>query len=228
MEASRSMISRRNGSQVRTAAHIKLVSDTKAAASDSLDLKCAQHRNDDSPLSDGSGTDIQRPRDIRGSLKVINNVLLEHEASFTIVKNALQPRYQSGPLTLVDMDKQQLTTISDRIRAAMKEAGDISMSELGRACGVSPAAVSKWLNGGKLSADNLAAAARALGVREEWLRTGKLPKDRENSHAEQSLDEVMDLLEDLKGPLAALASAIERIGSSRPQSARKRRTSGGS
>jgi transcriptional regulator with XRE-family HTH domain len=118
------------------------------------------------------------------------------------------------------MDKQ-FTTTAERLRSAMKAAGDVSMSQLGRECGVSPAAVSKWLNGGKLSADNLAAASRALGVREEWLRTGKLPRERE-SGAEEGLDEVIDLLEDLKGPLAALAAAIEKIGKSRSATTKKR------
>jgi transcriptional regulator with XRE-family HTH domain len=104
----------------------------------------------------------------------------------------------------------------------MKAAGDISMSQLGRECGVSPAAVSKWLNGGKLSADNLASAARALGVREEWLRTGKLPREREHG-PEEGLDEVIDLLEDLKGPLSALAAAIEKIGKARTSTTKKQR-----
>jgi transcriptional regulator with XRE-family HTH domain len=206
--------------RIRAATNIKLVLNSKGATSDALELQRTEVRNNDPPLRDGGRADAQRPRDIRGSLKVINNVLLEHKAPFTIVKNAMQPRYQPRPLTLVDMDKQ-LTTIAERLRSAMKAAGDISMSQLGRACGVSPAAVSKWLNGGKLSADNLAAASRALGVREEWLRTGKLPRERE-AGAEEGLDEVIDLLEDLKGPLAALAAAIEKIGRARTADTRKR------
>lgn len=102
----------------------------------------------------------------------------------------------------------------------MKDAG-VSQSELARECGVTPAAVHKWMGGSTLKADNLAAASRALGVREEWLRTGKLPREREHAEAEQGLDQVIELLEDLKGPLAALAAAIEKIGKSRP-AAKKR------
>jgi transcriptional regulator with XRE-family HTH domain len=222
MGDSSSMV-RTNSRQVRTATHIQLVSKRQSPASDSVQLPSAEVGNDGPPLGDSSRADVQRPRDIRGSLKVINNVLLEHTESFTTVKSAMQPGYQSKALTLVDMDKQ-LTTIADRLKAAMKDAGDISMSQLGRACGVSPAAVSKWLNGGKLTADNQAAAARALGVREEWLRTGKLPREREQRDVEQNLDEVVDLLEDLKGPLAALAAAIEKIGKARPPSVKKRDT----
>jgi transcriptional regulator with XRE-family HTH domain len=211
---------RRNSSQVRTAAYIQLIPNTKATAGDSLDLKGTQHRNDGAPLPDSSGADVERPRDIRGALKVINNVLFEHDRTFTLVKSSMQPECQAKALTLVDMDKQ-LTTTAERLEAAMKDAG-VSQSELARECGVSPAAVHKWLNGSKLNADNLAAAGRALGVRDEWLRTGKLPRERENAHAEQSLDEVIELLENLKGPLAALTTAIEKIGRSRPQAGRKR------
>lgn len=204
---------RRNCRQVRAASYIKLITNSKGAARDPLDFLGTEVRNNSLPLPDGSGTDVERPRDIRGTLKVINNVLLEHEPTFTTVKNAMQPQCQSKDLTLVDMDKY--ATIADRLRSSMAESG-ISGSDLARACDVSPAAVHKWLNGGKMSADNSAAAARALGVREEWLRTGKLPKEREHGYQEQSLDQVMDLLEELKGPLAALAAAIEKIGKTRP------------
>lgn len=120
------------------------------------------------------------------------------------------------------MDK--LPTIAARLADAMKEA-NVSSSDLARACYVSPAAVYKWLKvDGKLSADNLVAAARALGVSEEWLRTGKLPRERVNGQQEHDLDRVMDLLEGLAGPLAALAGAIEQLRRSRPQTGRKGRT----
>jgi transcriptional regulator with XRE-family HTH domain len=167
-----------------------------------LDFLGAEIRNNSLPFPNGRGTDPKRPRDIRGSLKVIENVLLEHGGTFTIVKSALQPECQPKALTLVAMEKH--ATIADRLRAAMTD-GRVSASDLARACGVSPAAVHKWLNGGKMSADNSAAAARALGAREE-----------------QSMDEVITLLENLKGPLAALASAIEKIGKSRTEPAGKR------
>lgn len=119
------------------------------------------------------------------------------------------------------MDK--LPTIAARLADAMQEA-KVNSSQLARACDVSPAAVYKWLNvAGKLSADNLVAAARALGVSEEWLRTGKLPRERVNGPQEQDLDRVMDLLEGLAGPLSALATAIEQLRKSRPEGARKGR-----
>lgn len=213
------MISRDRG-KIRTAAHIQLVSNTQSAASEPLDFSSAEVRNDGTPFPDCGRTNLERPRDIRGALKVIDNVLFEHNRSFTIVKTALQPRCQPKTLTLVDMDKH--ATIADRLKEAMKDADDTSASDLARACNVSPAAVHKWLNGGKMSADTSAAAARALGVREEWLRTGKLPRERVNGHQEEALDEVISLLDDLKGPLAALAAAIEKIGRSRPELTRKR------
>ena len=107
----------------------------------------------------------------------------------------------------------------------MREA-EVSASELARACRVTPAAVFKWREGHtkELKADNYIDAARALGVSAEWLRTGKLPREREHAQEENQMDQVLDLLEDLKGPLASLAAAIEQIGRTRPESTRRKKS----
>lgn len=203
----------------RTPAYIQLVANSERSTCDALKFLSTELRNDGLPLRDRGGADTQRPCDIRGVLKVINNVLLQHETPFTTVKNALQPRYQREALTSVDMDK--LSTIAERLTAAMKDAG-VSASQLARDCNVSPAAVHKWQHGGKMSADNSASAARALGVREEWLRTGKLPREREHAAQEESVDRVISILEGLREPLAALASAIDQLGKAPSGSDRKR------
>ena len=200
---------------------VHVIDSLESSAGNSLDVPSAEPGNDIAPLPNRGGTDTQRPRDIRGVLKVINNRAFEHEPRFTTVARMLQPQFQDAPLTLVAMDK--LPTIAARLDDAMQEA-KVNASELARACRVSPAAVYKWLKvDGKLSADNLAAASRALGVSEEWLRTGKLPRERVNGTQEQDLDRVMDLLEGLAAPLAALAGAIEQLRKSRPEAARKGR-----
>jgi transcriptional regulator with XRE-family HTH domain len=128
------------------------------------------------------------------------------------------------------MDKR-LTTLADRLKDAMRarteETGtEITASDIARACDVSPAAVSKWLDGQtkQLKANNYRDAARALGVREEWLRDGKLPRERDaNGDADAKMDRVLDLLENLSGPLAALAMAIEEIRHTRPETGKGRR-----
>lgn len=145
---------------------VQVVIPPKGALRNALDLSSAKVRHDRAPLADRRGAQPERPGDIRGALKVINNVLLEHARTFTKVKSATQPQLRGERLTSVHMDK--LATISERLSDAMREAG-VTASELARACTVSPAAVHKWQHGGKLSADNLSAAARSLGVREEWL-----------------------------------------------------------
>jgi transcriptional regulator with XRE-family HTH domain len=208
-----------DSSEVRTSSNVELIANPKSAFSDAFKLSGGEVRNDCFPLPDCGGANTQRPRDIRGSLKVINNVLLEHDPPFTTVKRTLQPQCKPNALTSVAMDK--LPLIADRLNDAMAEI-KISPSQLARACGVSPAAVFKWQTGGKLSADNLAAAARALGVREEWLRTGKLPREREHGSQEQDLDRIMGLLEGLQGPLAALATAIDQLTKARPEASKKR------
>jgi phage repressor protein C with HTH and peptisase S24 domain len=65
-------------------------------------------------------------------------------------------------------------TLSERIRMAMTAAG-ISQTELARACGVKPPSIHGWLTGKAkfLRGENLLLAARALGVSQDWLATGK-------------------------------------------------------
>lgn len=216
------MVTKTIGERNRTAPHIKLVANRESAASDSLNFFSAEFGNNSPPLAYGGGADPERPRDVRGVLKVINNVLLEHDSRFTTVKNELQPHLNRRGLTSVAMEKR-LTTLADRLRDAM--GSKITPSELARACSVSPAAVTKWLDGQtkELKASNYADAARALGVREEWLRTGKLPREREGAADEQDIDHVLDLLNDLRTPLAALAVALDRISQSRPEKGRTRK-----
>lgn len=203
-----------------TTTHVQIATDAKGAFSDAFKLDSAKPGNNSAPLAYGGGADAQRPRDIRGSLKVINNVLLEHAPMLTVFKSSMQPHLRRGLLTSVDMEKN--ATLADRLKDAMGK--DISASDLARACGVSAAAVSKWLDGTtqKLSAENYANAARALGVRDEWLRTGRLPREREGGTAERDMDRVVDILEGLQGPLAALAAAIDQLTKGRSESPRKR------
>ena len=204
----------------RAPANVEVSPDTECSSSDTLDLLRAELRNDLTPLADSSRADAQRPRDIRGVLKVINNVLFEHRPSVTVVQSRMQPQSKTVVLTSVYMEK--LVTLADRLRDAMSE--EISASDLARACDVSPAAVSKWLDGRTraLKAETLASAARALGVRDEWLRTGRLPRERQNAEEDRQVDRVIGLLEDLRGPLSALATAIDQLTRARPVSSRKR------
>jgi transcriptional regulator with XRE-family HTH domain len=119
------------------------------------------------------------------------------------------------------MDK--LATLAERLTDAMGE--DVSASDLARACNVSPAAVSKWLDGRTkdLKADTLAAAARALGVRDDWLRTGRLPRERTGAQEDRQVDQVISILEDLRAPLAALATAIDALTKVREPAKKPRR-----
>lgn len=204
----------------RLSALVHLVPDAQSAASEALDFSRAEPRNNDAPLADGGGTDVQRPRDIRGVLKVIDNVLFQHAPMLTAFKSRMQPHLSCASLTSVDMDK--FSTLAERLLDAMGE--EISASDLARACGVSPAAVSKWLDGTtkKLSADNYASTSRALGVREEWLRTGRLPRERTHAEEERQADKIIGILEGLKEPLAALSKAIEQLSAAQPDKKRRK------
>jgi transcriptional regulator with XRE-family HTH domain len=198
----------KNGRRNRSPTYIQLVSNSESPTRDSLNLFSTELGDHQSPLADSGGTDLQRPRDIRGALIVINNGLLKHRPSLTAVHMQVQPQFTTRVLTSVHMDT--LSTLEGRLRNAMAKAGT-SASDLARECDVSPVAVGKWLKGGKMKADSLAKASRALGVRDEWLRTGKLPMEREHGHEERQFDQVIDLLQQLRGPLAALSAAIDQL-----------------
>ena len=113
-------------------------------------------------------------------------------------------------------------TLAERLTEAMDSTSPTtSASDLARACGVSPTAVHKWLGGGKMSADNLALVARALGVRDEWLRTGRLPRARDSQDSQ--VDHVLEILASKREPLAALTAAIDALGKTQAEPLRKRR-----
>jgi len=202
---------------------IHLAIDLQRFRRDPLKLLRAEERHDAPPLADGSRADVKRPSNIRGTLEVIDNVLFEHTSDLTAFKRRMQPHLSKAALTLVDMDRY--AALADRLREAMRIATPpIKATELAQACDVSDAAVSKWLDGGtkKLSADNYAAAARALGVREEWLRTGRLPMEREFGDQEREIDQIVQLLDGLQEPLSELVKVIDRLRQARPRQGVKR------
>lgn len=202
-----------------TATYIKFVTDRNGPAGDSLDLLSTELGNDAPPFADGRRADSDRPRDIRGSLKVIDNVLFEHEPMLTAVYREMQPQFRRGALTLVDMD--HLPNPEDRLKDAMR-VRRVTAVQLARACGVSRVAVNKWTKGGKMTADNYAAASRALGVAADWLRAGTLPREREFAAEERELDVVYGALELMQGPVAALSAAIEKLAAMRSTPKRRR------
>lgn len=87
----------------------------------------------------------------------------------TTVKTRLQPQLQEQQLTCVDM-----ATLQERVKTAF-ERGKISPAQAARACGISAAAVSKWLSGGskEIKAEHVFVVARMGRVDAEWLATGK-------------------------------------------------------
>ena len=69
-----------------------------------------------------------------------------------------------------------MNSLSERLALALKESG-MSQVHFARACGIKPPSVSNWLNGKtkNITGLNLLNASRVLGVRQEWLATGKGP-----------------------------------------------------
>lgn len=198
----------------RPAADVHLLAHSQRAAGNSLDLLCTELGNNRAPLAYSGGTDAERPGDIRGFLKVVENVGFEHGRSLSPLNSRMQAHLMRTALTLVDMDTP--SDLAGRLRSAMKDA-DVKPSALAHECQISAAAVTKWLNGDtkKLSAANYAAAARALGVRDEWLRTGKLPRERDA--ANMQMEGLQAAMSGLREPLAALLAIIDEFsGAQKP------------
>lgn len=82
-------------------------------------------------------------------------------------------------------------SLSERIRTAMDAAG-FSQVALARACGVKPPSVNGWLSGKSkfLRGENLLQAARALGVSQDWLATGRGPMKADEAQASATTDNV--------------------------------------
>lgn len=105
------------------------------------------------------------------SSKASLSVTLSISAMLTKVDILCQPLLTSFELTLVDQIRATMTTFTDRLNQAMREAG-LSQADLHRKSGYTRAAISKWVNGQSEPKDILK-LARILGVSPEWLQTGK-------------------------------------------------------
>lgn len=71
----------------------------------------------------------------------------------------------------------RMNTLQDRFQLAMEGPPKVKQADLARACGVKPPTVWAWVKGDakSLEATHLMAAALKLGVRPEWLASGKGP-----------------------------------------------------
>lgn len=208
------------GCQDGTAPGVQLRVDTDRALGEALNFHSAEPRDNSTPLGDSWAANTQRPRDIRGTLKVINNIFFEHATKLTTVTREKQPRSTKALLTLVNMAK--LPELRDRLRDAMKEAG-VTAAELASHCKVSRPAMSKLLSGDSknMKAATLASAAKRLGVRDEWLLNGKLPRERAAGEDIRQTEKILALLDDLRGPISALAKAMEELAEARKDEAKR-------
>jgi transcriptional regulator with XRE-family HTH domain len=206
----------------RTAPHVHLRTSLDRSVRQALQFNGAEPRDDIAPLPNGGVADPKCAGNRDGASEMVQGVFLEHVVSLTTVAERMQPHFKRPVLTSVAMGKD-LDTLAARLRDAMGE--EITASALARACGVSPAAVGKWLDGGtkELKAATLEAAARSLGVSPKWLRTGQLPRERDSDVQAQQTDRVMALLAGLSGPLRELVVAIDELNKAAPSAGKSKR-----
>lgn len=199
---------------------VQVIPNLQLSPTDPAQLDRTEPRNNLPPLRNRSPTDPQRPGDIRGVLKVIKNVFFQHTPQLTTVAGRLQLGSTEPVLTLVNMAK--LVDLAERLKDAMRVA-DVKPSELASICGTSRAAVTKWLKGEtkELKADNLAAVAKRLGVREEWLSNGRLPRERVAGQEMRQAEKILSMIDGLREPIAALAKAMQELSEARTDESKR-------
>lgn len=196
----------------RLAADIQLRTALKRSTRDALNFLGTVIRNNAGPLADRRHRNLKRAGNIGSRLEMGEDILFEHDRNLTQVDSALQPQFIERVLTLVEMN--DLQTLAGRIQDAL-DATQENASWLAAKSGVSPAAVGKWLSGETkmLKSEVLYAAAKALRVNPDWLRTGKGARQPgKAAQDEGKIEDAVRLLSELHGPLLALVGAIERLG----------------
>lgn len=96
-----------------------------------------------------------------------------------------------------------MTTLAERLRAALERNSALSQAALARACGVSTASVSDWCTGEtkSLRSKNLRSAALYLGCSRDWLETGLgLPGWTDTQHTVEGRSTVL-LAREMSHPL---------------------------
>lgn len=110
-------------------------------------------------------------------------------------------------LACLNMTANTLETFSKRLAWAMQER-NVGRSQLAGAIGLSPSAVTQWLDGTTKSyeAINVIKAARHLGVDADWLVTGEGSPQRASQTATQ-LGQLIDAL-----PAEPAQATVDFIG----------------
>lgn len=191
-----------------TAADVELGTEPEPAVREALKLLGREVRDYESPLPNRRRADRKRPRDIRGRLVVIENIGFEHKGNLTQVPKDAQPQFRRSHLTLVYMNA--LNTREERLRSAMEVAG-LRGKDLAKACGVSHAAVTKWLKGGKMNADNIECVCTRLAIERQWLMNGKGRRETGSAPDQRAVAHAVEKLQHLEEPLLAFLEAIRDL-----------------
>ena len=109
----------------RPPSYVQILPDLQRTPGDALDFLGAELGNNVTPLAHRRRADVQRPGDIRSRLEVIENVLLEHAGSVTVVQSRTQPQFKTSMLTSVHMDK--FATLADRLKSTDTSKGASSI-----------------------------------------------------------------------------------------------------
>lgn len=105
-----------------------------------------------------------------------------------------------------------MKTLGERLREAMREP-EVTVTELARACGITPPSVSNWLSGKtkQLEGTNLYRAALKLNVSQLWLAEGRGPMRPKEGEARTATAETVDLHQWLSADELALIDIYGRL-----------------
>ena len=106
-----------------------------------------------------------------------------------------------------------MKTLSERLRQAMNESSGITQVEIARYCGISPASITKWVDGRtkRLDGSNLIRAAQLLGVTPLWLAEGRGPMRPKGGEASTATAETVDLRQWLSTDELALIETYGKL-----------------
>lgn len=103
-------------------------------------------------------------------------------------------------------------TLADRLQSALSKKKGANQADLARACHVSRATVTDWLNGTikELKSDSLLRAAKFLEVRPEWLLWGELPMKSEQLKADEK--DLLALWRKMDGQQKTATMGVAKLG----------------
>lgn len=107
--------------------------------------------------------------------------------------------------------------IAELIRRQMALLGLTTQREVATMIGVEQSTVTRWMNGSKVSANNLAAVAKFLGITVDDLTRLSTPTDTAPTQVVTPVDQLLRTIAELTEAVRDLREAVDRRGLDAPK-----------